>query len=65
MRLQNTWKRHATVNKLKSKGIEAENFGVDIEWTVDEGFTLILACEGIFGNLFQVVFVGKIQSYGD
>ncbi|MEJ5292130.1 MAG: methanogenesis marker protein Mmp4/MtxX [Candidatus Methanosuratincola sp.] len=54
------------VGELKSKGIEAVNFGVEIERAVDEGFTLILAPDGIFGNLMfrSLVLVGKVQSYG-
>ncbi len=56
----------ALVGALKSKGIDAVNFGVEIERAVDEGFTLILAPDGIFGNLIfrSLALVGKVQSYG-
>lgn len=56
----------ALVCVLKSKGIEAVNFGVEIERAVDEGLTLVLAPDGVFGNLIfrSLVLVGKIQSYG-
>lgn len=54
------------VRELGSRGIEAVNFGVEIERAVDEGFTLILAPDGIFGNLMfrSMVLIGKVQSYG-
>lgn len=59
-------KTDALVGILRSKGIEAVNFGVEIERAVDEGFTLILAPDGVFGNLMfrSLVLVGKVQSYG-
>ncbi|MBC7120985.1 MAG: methanogenesis marker protein Mmp4/MtxX [Candidatus Methanosuratus sp.] len=54
------------VGILKSRGVEAMNFGVEIERAIDEGFTLALAPDGVFGNLIfrSLVLVGKIQSYG-
>ncbi len=54
------------VGTIKSEGIEAVNFGVEIERAVDEGFSLILAPDGVFGNLIfrSLVLVGKVQSYG-
>jgi len=56
----------ALVGALKSKGIDAANFGVEIERAVDESFTLILAPDGVFGNLIfrSLALVGKVQSYG-
>ncbi|MDI9644459.1 MAG: methanogenesis marker protein Mmp4/MtxX [Candidatus Verstraetearchaeota archaeon] len=54
------------VSYLLSKGVIAVNLGVEIERAIDEGFTLILAPDGIFGNLIfrSLVLVGKVQSYG-
>lgn len=56
----------ALTGLVTSTGVEAKNFGIELERAIDEGFTMVLAPDGIFGNIIfrSLVLVGKIQSYG-
>lgn len=53
-------------NTLKKKGIEAENFGIELERAVEGNATLLLAPDGIVGNIIfrSLVLVANVESFG-
>jgi putative methanogen marker protein 4 len=54
------------VQDLLKLGMIAENYGIELERAIGEGSTLILAPDGIMGNLIfrSLVLVANIESYG-
>uniref|UniRef100_A0A7C3F2F7 Methyltransferase n=1 Tax=Candidatus Methanomethylicus mesodigestus TaxID=1867258 RepID=A0A7C3F2F7_9CREN len=54
------------LNALKAVEIEAKGYGIEIERALDEGATMLLMPDGIYGNLaFRcMALVGSIESYG-
>jgi len=51
---------------LNALGHGARNYGIEIERAVDEGATLLMAPDGIFGNVIfrSLVLVANIESFG-
>ena len=51
---------------LAGLGMDAENYGIEIERAVEEGASLLLAPDGIIGNLIfrSLVLIANIESYG-
>jgi predicted methyltransferase MtxX (methanogen marker protein 4) len=52
--------------ELTRAGIDAEEFGIEIERAIESGSTLVLAPDGITGNLIfrSLVLVANIESFG-
>lgn len=53
-------------NVLKKKGMDAQNFGIELERAVEGNATLLLAPNGIIGNIIfrSLVLVANIESFG-
>ena len=53
-------------NALNAQGHCAKNYGIEIERAVDEGTTLLIAPDGIFGNVIfrSLVLVANVESFG-
>ncbi|MDD1766439.1 MAG: hypothetical protein LUQ00_00795 [Candidatus Methanomethyliaceae archaeon] len=51
---------------LKKKGMDAENFGIELERAVEGNATLLLAPDGIVGNIIfrSLVLVANVESFG-
>jgi len=51
---------------LRKKGMDAENFGIELERGVDGDATLLLAPDGILGNIIfrSLVLVANVESFG-
>ncbi len=51
---------------LTGLGMDVENYGIEIERAVEEGASLLLAPDGVIGNLIfrSLVLVANIESYG-
>lgn len=51
---------------LVAFGFSAKNYGIEIERAIDDGATLLIAPDGVFGNIIfrSMVLVGGIESYG-
>ncbi|MDD1764558.1 MAG: hypothetical protein LUQ46_00905 [Candidatus Methanomethyliaceae archaeon] len=51
---------------LKKKGMDAENFGIALERAVEGNATLLLAPDGIVGNIIfrSLVLVANVESFG-
>ena len=52
--------------KVKEVGLEAENFGIEIERAIKSGVSLLLVPDGIIGNIIfrSLVLVANIDSFG-
>jgi predicted methyltransferase MtxX (methanogen marker protein 4) len=53
-------------NILQKKGMDAENFGIELERAVGGDATLLLAPDGIVGNIIfrSLVLVANVESFG-
>jgi putative methanogen marker protein 4 len=51
---------------LRKKGMDAENFGIELERAVEGDATLLLAPDGIVGNIIfrSLVLVANVESFG-
>ena len=51
---------------LRKKGMDAENFGIELERAVEGDATLLLAPDGIVGNIIfrSIVLVANVESFG-
>jgi len=51
---------------LRKKGMDAENFGIELERAVEGDVTLLLAPDGILGNFIfrSLVLVANVESFG-
>ncbi len=56
----------ALTSALAALGFQATDYGIEIERALAEGATMLLAPDGIVGNLIfrSMVLVGSIESYG-
>lgn len=56
----------ALTAKLKEAGIDAQHYGIELERAIDEGATMLLAPDGVIGNIIfrSLVLVGNIESFG-
>lgn len=56
----------ALAHGLRQASIDAEDYGIEIERAVEEGATMILAPDGVIGNIIfrSLVLVGNIESFG-
>lgn len=56
----------ALAQGLRQAGLEASEYGIELERAIDEGATMLLAPDGIIGNIIfrSLVLVGNIDSYG-
>jgi predicted methyltransferase MtxX (methanogen marker protein 4) len=56
----------ALAEGLKQAGIEANDYGIELERAIDEGATMLLAPDGVIGNIIfrSLVLVGNIDSFG-
>lgn len=56
----------ALTAKLKDAGIDAQHYGIELERAIEEGATMLLAPDGVMGNLIfrSLVLVGNIESFG-
>ncbi|MEM3039781.1 MAG: methanogenesis marker protein Mmp4/MtxX [Candidatus Methanomethylicaceae archaeon] len=52
--------------KIKEMGLEAENFGIEIERAIKSGASLLLVPDGIIGNIIfrSLVLVANVDSFG-
>ncbi|MEM4214164.1 MAG: hypothetical protein QXZ28_03130, partial [Candidatus Methanomethylicaceae archaeon] len=52
--------------KIKEIGLEAENFGIEIERAIKSGSSILLVPDGIIGNIIfrSLVLVANIDSFG-
>jgi predicted methyltransferase MtxX (methanogen marker protein 4) len=51
---------------LRQVGIEAEEYGIELERAIEDGATMLLAPDGIIGNIIfrSLVLVGNVDSFG-
>lgn len=51
---------------LAALGFKVKNYGIEIERAITDGATLLIAPDGVFGNVIfrSMVLVGGIESYG-
>jgi predicted methyltransferase MtxX (methanogen marker protein 4) len=56
----------ALTEGLKQAGIDANDYGIELERAIDEGATMLLAPDGVIGNIIfrSLVLVGNIDSFG-
>lgn len=56
----------ALAESLKQAGIDAKDYGIELERAIDQGATMLLAPDGIIGNIIfrSLVLVGNIDSFG-
>jgi predicted methyltransferase MtxX (methanogen marker protein 4) len=56
----------ALTEGLKQASIVAEDYGIELERAIEEGATMILAPDGVIGNIIfrSLVLVGNIESFG-
>ena len=52
--------------RIREMGLEVENFGIEIERAIKSGATILLAPDGIIGNIIfrSLVLVANIDSFG-
>lgn len=57
---------NSLTEKLRELGLEADNFGIEIERALESGATILLAPDGIIGNVIfrSLVLVANIDSFG-
>lgn len=56
----------ALTQGLRQASIEAEDYGIELERAIEEGATMILAPDGVIGNIIfrSLALVGNIESFG-
>ncbi|HPC28232.1 MAG TPA: hypothetical protein PKX17_05845 [Candidatus Methanomethylicus sp.] len=56
----------ALTSSLAALGFKVTNYGIEIERALADGVTMLIAPDGIFGNLIfrSMVLIGGIESYG-
>ncbi len=56
----------ALARGLRQASIDAEDYGIELERAIEEGATMILAPDGVIGNIIfrSLALVGNIESFG-